>query len=195
MASMNDTAGVPHDDEAPIEGVRVTDRRRIDPQTYQVRESAQPAPSTLEAEIEVEVSDIEAKVAELTDDLRRVHAEYANYRKRVDREREAARDITVGAVLADLLPILDDLERAREHGELDGAFRSVGEALETTTTRLGLERFGTVGEPFDPMVHEALTSEVRDDVDGPTVAMVYQAGYRHAGRVLRPARVAVADRE
>lgn len=192
---MNDTAGVPHDDEAPIEGVRVTDRRRIDPQTYQVRESAQPAPSTLEAEIEVEVSDIEAKVAELTDDLRRVHAEYANYRKRVDREREAARDITVGAVLADLLPILDDLERAREHGELDGAFRSVGEALETTTTRLGLERFGTVGEPFDPMVHEALTSEVRDDVDGPTVAMVYQAGYRHAGRVLRPARVAVADRE
>lgn len=192
---MNDTAGVPRDEEAPIEGVRVTDRRRIDPDTYQVRESAQPAPSTLEAEIEVEVTEIEAKVVELTDDLRRVHAEYANYRKRVDRERESARDITVGAVLADLLPILDDLERAREHGELDGAFRSVGEALEATTTRLGLERFGTVGEPFDPMVHEALTSEVRDDVEGPTVAMVYQAGFRHAGRVLRPARVAVADRE
>jgi hypothetical protein len=85
-----------------------------------------------------------------------------------------------------------DIERAREHGELDGAFKSVGEALEATTTKIGLERFGTAGEDFDPMVHEALTSEAVDGIETPTVMSVYQPGYRFAGRVLRPARVAVA---
>ena len=173
------------------EGVRVTDRRRIDPETLEVREPSAPAP---EAPVDEPGADDE-RVAELTQDLQRVTAEYANYRKRVDRERETAREATIGGVLAALLPVLDDVERAREHGELTGAFKSVGESLEGVATRLGLERFGAEGEPFDPMVHEALTSEVRDDVDGPTVAVVYQAGFRHAGRVLRPARVAVADRE
>lgn len=180
------------DDGQEHEGVRVTDRRRIDPDTYEVRESATPAPSP-EAEIEAEFAAADEKVAELTDDLRRVHAEYANYRKRVDREREAARDVTIGSVLAELLPVLDDIERARQHGELDGAFKSVGEALEATCLRLGLESYGTADEPFDPAIHEALTSEQRDGLDGPIVATVYQPGYRHAGRVLRPARVAVAD--
>ena len=177
----------------PEEGVRVTDKRRIDPQTFEVRESAQPTPPSEEAVIEAELTEADAKVAELTDDLRRVHAEYANYRKRVDRDRETARDATIGSVLAELLPVLDDIERARQHGELEGAFKSVGEALEATCLRLGLETFGVADEPFDPMVHEALSSEQRDGLDGPVVATVYQPGYRHAGRVLRPARVAVAD--
>jgi len=176
------------------EGVRVTDRRRIDPETYEVREPAEPAPaSSDEAVIEADLSAADAKVAELTDDLRRVHAEYANYRKRVERDREAARDVTIGGVLSDLLPILDDIERAREHGELEGAFKSVGEALEATCARLGLETYGDADEPFDPAIHEALTSETREGLAGPIVASVYQRGYRHAGRVLRPARVAVAD--
>jgi len=175
------------------EGVRVTDRRRIDPETYEVREQATaPAPSEEEV-LEQDLTAADAKVAELTDDLRRVHAEYANYRKRVERDREVARDVTVGGVLAELLPILDDVERAREHGELEGAFKSVGEALESTCTKLGLETFGTADEPFDPAIHEALTSETREGLTGPIVASVYQRGYRHAGRVLRPARVAVAD--
>ena len=145
------------------------------------------------AAVEADLDVVDAKIAELTDDLRRVHAEYANYRKRVDRDRETAREFTIGAVVGELLPVLDDIDRAREHGELEGAFRTVGENLESILTRLGLERFGATDEPFDPAVHEALTSESREGLDGPTVITVYQAGYRFAGRVLRPARVGVAD--
>ncbi|MSW85688.1 MAG: nucleotide exchange factor GrpE [Actinobacteria bacterium] len=145
------------------------------------------------SEVEAESDEVEAKVAELTDDLRRVSAEYANYRKRVERDREAARLLTIGAVIVDLLPVLDDIERAREHGELEGAFRTVAENLESTISRYGLERFGAVDEAFDPALHEALTSEVRDGLEAPIVATLFQPGYRYAGRVLRPARVGVAD--
>ena len=179
------------------EGVRVTDRRRIDPETYEVREQATaPAASGAQADeavLEADLTAVDAKVTELTDDLRRVHAEYANYRKRGERDREVARDVTVGGVITELLPILDDVERAREHGELEGAFKTVGEALEATCAKLGLEMYGVADEPFDPAIHEALTSETREGLAGPIVTSVYQRGYRHAGRVLRPARVAVAD--
>ena len=193
-----------HEEEYAGEGVRVSDKRRIDPETYEVREniaarnSSSGVDDALAAEqaaasaIEGDVAGVEAKVAELTADLQRVHAEYANYRKRVDRDRELVKDVAIGNVIAELLPIVDDIERAREHGELEGAFRSVGEALENTLQRLGLEKFGAAGEEFDPMVHEALTSEESDAVSVPTVTTVYQPGYRFAGRVLRPARVAVA---
>ena len=184
------------DDEG---GIRFTDRRRIDPQTGEVRPpatepaAAASAEETLEAAlVEGDFSEVEAKVAELTGDLQRVHAEYANYRKRVERDREAIREHAVGAVLNDLLPVLDDLDRAREHGELEGAFRSVAENLEQIVTKAGLEKYGEPGEGFDPTVHEALTSEARDEVSEPTVIAVYQPGYRYAGRILRPARVAVA---
>ena len=179
------------------EGVRVTDRRRIDPETYEVREQATaPAASGAQADeavLEADLTAVDAKVTELTDDLRRVHAEYAKYRKRVERDREVARDVTVGGVITELLPILDDVERAREHGDLEGSFKTVGEALEATCAKLGLEMYGVADEPFDPAIHEALTSETREGLAGPIVTSVYQRGYRHAGRVLRPARVAVAD--
>ncbi len=174
------------------EGIRVNDKRRLDPDTFEVREHTAPAPSSDDV-LEAEISESEGKVAELTADLQRVHAEYANYRKRVERDRELVRETAVASVLNDLLPILDDLDRAREHNEFDGAFKTVGEALESTVARVGLERFGEAGVAFDPAEHEALTHESRDDVDGPTVVTVYQPGYRFAGRVLRPARVAVAD--
>ncbi len=180
------------DEEREHEGVRVHDRRRIDPETYEVREPAEPAPDSAPI-AETELSEADAKVAELTDDLRRVHAEYANYRKRVDRDRDTAREAIIGQVLTELLPVLDDVARAREHGELEGAFKSVGESLEGVCARLGLEMFGAADEAFDPAIHEALTSETREGLDGPTVTAVYQPGYRLAGRVLRPARVAVAD--
>lgn len=144
------------------------------------------------AALEGDVTEAQLKLAELTNDLQRVHAEYANYRRRVDRDRELVRETAIGSTLAELLPIVDDVDRARQHGELDGAFRSVGEALEAALARVGLEKFGAEGEPFDPTVHEALTTEARDDVSEPTVVSVYQPGYRFAGRVLRPARVAVA---
>jgi molecular chaperone GrpE len=180
--------------EDMAEGIRVNDRRRLDPETFEVREQTAPAPegSAEGAAVEQDLAATEAKVAELTDDLRRVHAEYANYRKRVERDREAARDIVIAGVLADLLPVLDDVERAREHGELNGAFKTVGENLEQVTVKLGLESFGAAEEPFDPMIHEALTTEEREGISEPTVVSVYQPGYRLGERIIRPARVAVA---
>ena len=189
------------EEENAGEGVRVSDKRRIDPETYEVREDVAPTSLTddaLAAEeaaasaIEGDVVGIEAKVAELTADLQRVHAEYANYRKRIDRDREVMQQMAVASALLELLPVLDDIERAREHNELDGAFRTVGEGLESVLTKLGLEKFGAPGEEFDPTVHEALTSEDSGDVSTPTVTTVYQPGYRLGERILRPARVAVA---
>ena len=185
------------EEEQAGEGVRVSDKRRIDPETFEVRESAArdealAAEDAAASALEGDVAGVEAKVAELTADLQRVHAEYANYRKRVERDRVAMQEMAVAGAINELLPVLDDIERAREHGELEGAFRTVGEAFEAALTKLGLERFGASGEEFDPTVHEALTSEENDAVSVPTVTTVYQPGYRFAGRVLRPARVAVA---
>jgi molecular chaperone GrpE len=189
------------EEENAGEGVRVSDKRRIDPETYEVREGVAPSSvndDALAAEeaaasaIEGDVVGIEARVAELTADLQRVHAEYANYRKRIERDREVMQQMAVASALVELLPVLDDIERAREHNELGGAFRTVGEGLESVLAKLGLEKFGASGEEFDPTVHEALTSEDSDDVSTPTVTTVYQPGYRLGDRILRPARVAVA---
>lgn len=185
--------------EQEFEGPRVTDKRRVDPNSGEVRQpAAAGAPDPLLEEaveaalLESEVGEVEAKVAELTADLQRVHAEYANYRKRVDRDREVIRQMAVGSVLGELLSVLDDVDRARQHGELEGAFKTVGESLESTVAKVGLEKFGAAGESFDPNVHEALTHEASDEVSEPTVVAVYQPGYRYADRILRPARVAVA---
>jgi len=177
-------------DHEADEGVRVTDKRRIDPETGQVREgvadAAAPAPP-------VEAEPDDAKVAELTADLQRVSAEYANYRKRVDRDREMVTDLAAAAVVNELLPILDDLGRAREHGEYEGAVKSVGDQLEAVTTKLGLVAFGEVGEPFDPTIHEAMTHNEGADLEVPQVSMVFAVGYRFRDRVLRPARVGVEE--
>jgi len=186
--------------EATREGVKFTDRRRIDPVTGAVREPAAATPPAVDPvelaqgdQLEGDLDLTATAVAEVTADLQRVHAEYANYRKRVDRDRELVRDLAVGSTLVEFLPVLDDVGRAREHGELEGAFRAVGEALEVTVARLGLESFGSTGDVFDPTVHEALTHTHSDEVTEPTCVAVYQPGYRFAGRVLRPARVGVAD--
>ncbi len=132
------------------------------------------------------------KVAALTTDLQRVHAEYSNYRKRVERDRQLVRERAAESVLTELLPILDDIGRARDHDELSGGFRSVGEALEATVKRLGLTPFGAAGEPFDPNRHEALMREEREGVTDPTIVTVLQVGYEMNGRIVRPARVSVA---
>ena len=176
-------------------GVRVTDKRRIDPDTYILRDiDAQPESGEVRQpdEAGAPATEEEDKLAELTNDLQRVQAEYTNYRRRVDRDRELVKENAIGSVIAALLPVIDDIDRAREHGELEGAFRSVGEALEGALAKLGLEKFGVANEPFDPNLHEALSTESREDVTEPTVTALYQPGYRFAGRVLRPARVAVA---
>ena len=188
--------------EPATEPVKVTDRRRIDPVTGAVREPPvrEPLPPALtepdagpDDRIGEELDETEQLVGELTADLQRVHAEYANYRKRVERDRELVRSQSTASVLSELLAVLDDVGRARQHGELEGAFRAVGEALEAAVQRIGLEQFGAVGDPFDPALHEALTHEHRADVTEPVCVAVYQPGYAYAGRVVRPARVGVAE--
>jgi molecular chaperone GrpE len=134
-------------------------------------------------------------VASLTADLQRLQAEYSNYRKRVDRDRALAHDMAVGAVLTELLAIVDDIDRASEHGELTGGFKSVADQIANTTTRIGLEKYGTVGDAFDPAIHEALMHETSADVAVPTASKILQSGYKYKDRILRPARVAVTDPE
>ena len=144
-----------------------------------------------EALAEVEVDE----VAVLTSDLQRVQAEYANYRKRVDRDRITANEITTAIVLSELLPVLDDISRAEEHGELTGGFKAVADQLLTITTKLGLSQFSDVDVPFDPNIHEALMHATSPDVSETSVTQVLQPGYKFKERVIRPARVAVTDPE
>jgi molecular chaperone GrpE len=134
-----------------------------------------------------------ARLAERTADLQRLQAEYANYRKRVERDRTAVREHALASVLGELLPILDDIGRAREHGELAGGFKSVAESLESATAKLGLTSYGDNGDPFDPNLHEALMHSYSADVTEATCVRILQPGYKVGDRILRPARVAVAE--
>jgi molecular chaperone GrpE len=184
-------------------GPTVRDRRQIDPETYQVREpqpAAAPAPGGGETETATtattegaEVTELKAALAERTGDLQRLQAEYVNYKRRVDRDRDLSRKITIENVLKDFLSVLDDVRSAREHGELTGGFKAVGDEIERVTTKYGLETFGAKGDVFDPHIHEALLHSHVDGIDGPTCVEILQPGYRIGDRVLRPARVAVAE--
>ena len=145
---------------------------------------------------DVDLLGANALAEELLADLQRVQAEYVNYRKRVERDRSVARDQAVSSVVEALIPVLDDIELASRHGELEGTpFATIAEKFETTLARFGWERYGSVGEVFDPQVHEALMHQHSDDVSEPTVSIVMQLGHRIGGRVVRAARVAVADPE
>jgi molecular chaperone GrpE len=139
----------------------------------------------------------QSSAAERLSDLQRLQAEFVNYRRRVDRDRDVARDQAVAGVLEGLLPVLDDVHLARQHGDLEGGpFAAIAEKLETVLERFGLSRYGEPGEPFDPAVHEALMRTEADLPEGATtttVVQVLQPGYRTGDRVLRAARVAVAD--
>lgn len=210
----------------------VRDRRRIDPETGEVREprqdaaapgaagtasgeqasvdqqatagaAGQPAPDpdlpdlgADEADPGAGVADaqaLEAALAERTADLQRLQAEYVNYKRRVDRDREAVRESAVGSVLTAMLPVFDDIDRARDHGELEGGFKAVADSLWRTVANLGLEQYGKPGDEFDPRVHEALMHAHSDEVDKPTCQQILQPGYRVGERVLRPARVSVVE--
>lgn len=187
---------------AEAERVVVRDRRRIDPVTGAVRtpagadptEAAPPAPDAgVDA---LAAAELAAQVAERTADLQRVSAEYANYRRRVDRDRESVLVSARVQFVSELLTVLDDIDRAEAHGDLNGAFKAVADKLVAVTQKLGLEPFGLEGEPFDPSVHEAVQHETTE-VDGPTVAVVstvLRRGFRIADRILRPAMVTVVDR-
>jgi molecular chaperone GrpE len=132
-------------------------------------------------------------VATLTADLQRLQAEYANYRKRVERDRAVAHESAVGAVLTELLALLDDVDRAEQHGELTGGFKAVADQLNSITSRIGLEKYGTAGEAFDPQIHEALMHDESAEVAVATATKILQPGYKYKERILRPARVAVTD--
>ena len=132
-------------------------------------------------------------VATLTSDLQRLQAEYANYRKRVERDRAVAHESAVGAVLTELLALLDDVDRAEQHGELSGGFKAVADQLNSITSRIGLEKYGIEGEAFDPQIHEALMHDESAEVSVPTASKILQSGYKYKERILRPARVAVTD--
>nr|WP_042184685.1 nucleotide exchange factor GrpE [Kibdelosporangium sp. MJ126-NF4] len=204
----------------------VRDRRRIDPETGQVKTVTEEVPvdeagapeggrhaasdaaagdSVPEVEGEIveetaagivteEVS-LKTQLEERTKDLQRLQAEYANYRKRVDRDRESVVTGAKASVVNELLAVLDDLERAAAHGDLTGAFKAVADKLTATLQRVGLEPFGHENEPFDPAVHEAVQHDTSPDVPGPTVTAVLRRGYRIGERTLRPALVAVTDHE
>jgi molecular chaperone GrpE len=137
--------------------------------------------------------DAEARLAERTADLQRLQAEYANYRKRVDRDRGAVREQALASVLAGVLPALDAIGQAREHGELSGGFKSVADSLSSALGKLGLVAYGEKGDPFDPNIHEALTITYSSDVTEETCVEIFQPGYKVGERILRPARVAVAQ--
>lgn len=195
------------------QGPVVRDRRRLDPETGQVRQQPDDAGAGTQAEQGAQGAQAEQGaqgaqaeqgaqgaqaelVEELRGDLQRLQAEYVNYRRRVDRDRDVARDAGVADVLEALFPVLDDLYFAREHGELtDGPFAAIADKLHAVLARFGLEQYGSVGEPFDPAVHEALMHSHSAEVTETTVVQVLQPGYRQGARVLRPARVGVADPE
>lgn len=196
-------------EEKPV----IRDRRRIDPETGERRE---PGPDDASGEspgadlgpgpvgrpgdpaggsdgADEALAQARAEAAERLDDLKRLQAEYVNYRRRVERDRELVRETAKAEVLTELLAVLDDIGRAREHGDLTGGFRSVGEALEAVTAKAGLVRFGEPGDEFDPTIHEALMHGYSDEVEVPTCTQILQPGYRVGERIIRPARVAVAE--
>ena len=140
---------------------------------------ADAAPAAQEAPAPADEPDLAALLAERTDDLQRLQAEYVNYKRRVDRDRDLARQRGIEAVLGDLLPVLDAISAARAHDQLDGGARMIADEIEKVTGSYGLTGHGAVGDKFDPKIHDAL--------------MHVDAGYRVHERVLRPARVAVTD--
>jgi molecular chaperone GrpE len=200
--------------------VVIRDKRRIDPVTGEVRAPAgeqpagappaTPARGNQMSEHETPVAaqpagamqadvgpaaggDLEKQLAERTDDLQRVSAEYANYRRRVDRDRSLVVDQAAERFAAQLFPIVDDIERARDHGDLDGAFKVVADRVLGLLDGLGVTAFGQAGDPFDPSLHEAVIHDTSSEVSVPTATTVLRQGYRRGDRVLRSAMVAVTD--
>lgn len=186
-------------DEREAEPVVITDKRKIDRDGSAAAAPAGAADAASDTGPEGDVSappatDENARLlAERTADLQRLQAEYANYRRRAERDRLAAGDLAVGRVLGDFLPVLDNLDRARAHGDLTGGLKAVADQLQSIFDKLGLVAFGEVGDPFDPSIHEAVLHDESESVTEPTCTTVMRPGYRHGERLLRPAMVGVSD--
>ncbi|MBY4127498.1 nucleotide exchange factor GrpE [Rhodococcus fascians] len=193
-------------DNTEQEPVTFVDKRKIDPETGEVREGdavpeplvgtgAAPQPDSVdEGTVDAEVVEDprDTQVAELTADLQRVSAEYANYRRRTDREKQSGAENAKASVVSQLLPVLDDLERARQHGDLEtGPLKSVADKLAGVFSNIGLSTFGAEGDAFDPAIHEAVSHE--GDGSNPVVGTLMRPGYKLGERVLRTAMVGVVD--
>ncbi|MFB8230676.1 nucleotide exchange factor GrpE [Cellulosimicrobium sp. NPDC055967] len=184
-----------------------TDKRKVDPETGRPRESADAGSAgddaekdplagldfepSEEAEVDAAVLAAKAEAAEHLDALQRERASFTNYRNRSLRDQEAARTKGIEDVLTALLPVLDDIDRARQHGELTGPFAAISDKLDASLEKFGIERYGAVGDEFDPTVHEALMHQPDPEAAATTVNLVIEPGYRIGGRVVRAARVSV----
>lgn len=194
----------PGQDRERDEPVTVTDKRRVDPQTGEIRDAGGqersdsghvsgpalggPVPGAFPGESPEEAD----KAAELLGDLQRVQADFANYRKRALRDHEVAGERAKAVVVGQLLPVLDDLDRARSHGDLESSpLKAVADKLEAVLTGLGLAAFGVEGEQFDPSLHEAVQHE--GEGSDPVIGHVMRRGYRLGEQVLRHALVGVVD--
>ncbi|MFD7897103.1 nucleotide exchange factor GrpE [Streptomyces sp. MnatMP-M17] len=177
-------SGANHDDATP---------GAAEPDSLKDPGPAASAGDVQEVALKAQLDQVRMALNERTMDLQRLQAEYQNYRRRVERDRVTVKEIAVASLLTELLPVLDDIGRARDHEELVGGFKSVAESLETVVAKLGLQQFGTEGEPFDPTVHEALMHSYAPDVTETTCVAILQPGYRFGERTIRPARVAVAE--
>ena len=193
--------------------VVIRDKRRIDPTSGTVRVPAGEQPAGARpgvhpagekmseheaadgAQPMVVDDDLTRQLAERTEDLQRVTAEYANYRRRVDRDRQLVVDQAAERFATQLFPIVDDIERARDHGDLTGAFKVVADRVLGLLDGLGVAAFGVAGDPFDPALHEAVIHDTSAEVDYPMVTTVLRQGFRRGDRVLRTAMVAVTDPE
>ncbi|MEU6229614.1 nucleotide exchange factor GrpE [Streptomyces sp. NPDC047042] len=167
-----------------------------EPKAAPSSEGAAPAGDAAAAQVAgltAQLDQVRTALGERTADLQRLQAEYQNYRRRVERDRITVKEIAVASLLTELLPVLDDIGRARDHGELVGGFKSVAESLESVAAKMGLQQFGKEGEPFDPTIHEALMHSYAPDVTETTCVAILQPGYKFGERNLRPARVAVAE--
>jgi molecular chaperone GrpE len=174
------------------EPVTVTDKRRIDPDTGEVREQAATGPAPSGPAPEAPEGSTSEEVTELKSTLQRVKAEYDNYRKRALRDQQLAAERTKAAVVTQLLPVLDDLDRARSHGDLEsGPLKSVADKLATALEGLGLSGFGDEGDEFDPGLHEAVQHE--GEGTHPIVGTVMRRGYKVGDQVVRHALVGVVD--
>ncbi|WP_131103347.1 nucleotide exchange factor GrpE [Ornithinimicrobium sufpigmenti] len=231
MTDVNRTpTGGPSEEEAAGKGPVIRDKRRIDPETGQPRQVADPQPTAPEdaqaasaeqagagnpagspagnpaADGEADEGDLHPDTqlaAERLEEMRRMQAEFVNFRNRTQREREADRTRATGAVVEAMLPLLDDIHSAREHGDLEEGtpFAAMADKLEATLGRFGVERTGFVGEVFDPTVHEALMHmpadspgvELPEGATEMTIVQVMQPGFKIGDQVVRAARVAVAD--
>lgn len=192
-------------EEVSGERIMFKNNRRIDPETGQARvpaetvaEADERAGHTAPIGDSAEAAGIaaaQAEAAERTADLQRLTAEYANYRKRVERDKQAARELGEAKVITELLAICDDLDRAAEHGDLTGGFKTVADKFTGILQNLGLERYGAENDPFDPAVHEAVQFATAPDVTEQVIGSVMRVGYQLGGRVLRAAVVAVTGPE